>query len=391
MLKAREKSLLSFFPEKSRSHEQVGAKEMPLYFIVLLVGLILLSLGLLNLYSATGGSALFYAQLKHAMIGIIAMIFIGFFISQQYLNMAVMPFFVLNLLLLGLVLVAGDSAGGAQRWIALGPIRMQPSELTKICALLLVAKYLNDHRSSKAYAIGDLLPLIGGMFLLFSLIFMQPDLGTAGVMFLIGAFQMTFIKFDKKSLLKWGVVGFGFAAFSWFFLLRPYQKMRIFNLFNPHIDPSGLGYNAKQSLITIGSGGLFGKGYLEGTQTHLMFLPARQTDFIFSVYAEEHGFLMGVLLIFLYFALIYCALEISKKAKSFFACLTAIGIAGYFLLSFGINIAMVLGLFPIVGVPLPFFSHGGTSLIVSFIAIGLLISVNRDSRDRRIHSVYLRS
>jgi rod shape determining protein RodA len=168
---------------------------------------------------------------------------------------------------------------------------------------------------------------------------------------------------------------------AWFFVLHDYQKLRVLNLINPDMDRSGTGYNALQSFIAIGSGKFLGKGFLEGTQTQLQFLPARHTDFIFAVFAEEHGFLGATILFALFVTLVYMGLAIAKQGKDIFSTLLAIGMTGIIFVSFMINTSMVLGLFPVVGVPLPFFSYGGTALIMFCTSLGILVGIERDSLD----------
>ena len=175
-------------------------------------------------------------------------------------------------------------------------------------------------------------------------------------------------------------MGSGVAAGNLF--LHDYQKLRVLNLLNPQLDPHGSGYNSLQSLIAIGSGGLLGKGYLQGTQTQLEFLPARHTDFVFSVFAEEHGFWAGAVVFILFGSLVYIALEISRQAKDTFSGLLALGIAAIVFIQFFINVTMVLGLFPVVGMPLPFFSYGGSSLITLCAGLGLLVAIERDTIGR---------
>ena len=174
-------------------------------------------------------------------------------------------------------------------------------------------------------------------------------------------------------------VGTAVVVFAWFFLFHDYQRLRVLNLLNPNLDPTGSGYNSLQSLVAIGSGQFWGKGFLAGTQTQLQFLPARHTDFIFAVFSEEHGFLGASVLFSLFCLLIYAALIISKQARDVFSSLLAIGVAAILFISFGINTSMVLGMFPVVGVPLPFFSYGGTALIMFCVSLGILVGIERDT------------
>lgn len=350
-----------------------------------LIGLwvILTLIGLINLYSATLGQEIFFSQLRHTVIGAIFLMLVAFAIPIGFFNHKAYSIFAFVLFMLFLVIFVGDDAGGSQRWIKVAGFRWQPSEFAKISVALLVARYIYLHQNVRPYTLKNLLPLLAILGLLFFAIFIQPDLGTAGACLIIATCQIAFLRLDIKSLSIASIIGLVTVINIWIFGLRPYQKLRVLNLFNPDHDPTGSGYNALQSLITIGSGGLWGKGYLQGTQTHLKFLPARHTDFIFSVFAEEHGFLSSLLFLILIAAYIYIALEIARYAKNVFSMLAAIGVAGILFSETLINIAMVLGAFPVVGIPLPFFSYGGSSLLLIAGCTGILIAVDRESKGKR--------
>ena len=195
---------------------------------------------------------------------------------------------------------------------------------------------------------------------------------------MIGCFQLAFLRIERTSvyyLIAGGIVS---GVVGWIFLLRDYQKLRILNFLNPERDPFGSGYNIHQSLIAVGSGGWFGKGWLEGSQTQLEFLPARHTDFVMSVFAEENGFLAVVAVLFLFFALVYASLSLARRLRDSFLSFLAIGIGALFFLQISINLAMILGWFPVVGIPLPFFTKGGTSLIIYSFAMGCLVATSRE-------------
>lgn len=356
---------------------------------LLIVFGMLLTLGLFNLYSAAVGTKMTYfsSQMKHLVISLIAFSIFAWGISVRHLNTYTFLFYGINIVLLLLVLGLGHTAGGSQRWIALGGIRFQPSETAKIVTALFVAKFFYTNKQTCSYTLRDLWPLGLGTFIVFLLIFKQPDLGTGGLCLLIAFFQVLFIRINLKSIGT--VAGFSLVAavIGWNFLLHPYQKLRILNLLNPNMDPSGSGYNSLQSLVAIGSGGLFGKGFLEGTQSQLQFLPARHTDFIFSVFAEEHGFWGGVFVFVLFGSLTYIGLEIARSAKDSFNSLLAVGMTAFIFLEFLINVSMVIGLFPVVGMPLPLFSYGGSSLLTICIAIGILVSIDRDNTGVRQNKI----
>ncbi len=337
----------------------------------------LLSIGLINLYSAGVGASYFWTQLRN-LIGTLSAFFVfGWIIPIKRVNTYAYWFVALVCTLLLIVLFTGRVAGGAQRWISLGPVSFQPSEFAKLAIAVAVARFFSSNRQDSPYRIRDLIPLIGIVGSVFVLIFAQPDFGTAGICFLIAACQLMFIRIDIRSLAFVFLSAPIMAAFGWKVLLLDYQKLRILNLLNPNLDPQNSGYHAMQSLIAVGSGGVFGKGFMQGTQAHLRFLPERHTDFIFSVFAEEHGF-WGSVVVFLGFGLLtYIALDIAKHAKDTFAGLLAVGLGTLLFLEFAINIAMVMGMFPVVGIPLPFFSYGSSAMLTVCVSLGLLISINR--------------
>jgi rod shape determining protein RodA len=199
---------------------------------------------------------------------------------------------------------------------------------------------------------------------------------------LIALAQLVFIRVDFRSVIGVVVATPIVALIGWHVFLMDYQKLRVLNLLNPDHDPLNSGYNSLQSLIAIGSGGLFGKGFMQGTQTHLKFLPERHTDFIFSVFAEEHG-LWGAALVFLIFGLLtHCAIDIGRHSKDVFSSLLAVGIAAFVFLEFSINTAMVLGIFPVVGIPLPFFSYGSSMMLTMSVSLGILVNIHRNSLAR---------
>lgn len=337
----------------------------------------LLAIGLVNLYSASVGASFFWTQLRNLTVTLSAFFIFGWLIPIKMVNTYAYWFVGLICFLLIIVLFSGKVAGGAQRWITLGPISFQPSEFAKLAVAVSVARFFSANRQDSPYRLRDLVPLIGIVGAVFVLIFAQPDFGTAGICFLIGACQIAFVRVDVRSVavvvLSIPVVG----AVLWNVLLMDYQKLRVLNLLNPNLDPQNTGYHALQSLIAVGSGGLFGKGYMHGTQAHLRFLPERHTDFIFSVFAEEHGFWGSVVIFFGFGLLTYIALDIAKHAKDTFSGLLAIGLGTLLFLEFAINIAMVMGIFPVVGIPLPFFSFGSSAMLTVCVSLGLLISINR--------------
>lgn len=348
---------------------------------ILLVFAGFLAVGLANLYSAAADTHYFRAQLNYLPLGLLTFVIVAWGIPiRQVQNYAYVPF-VLAIGSLLAVLVLGHSAGGAQRWIKVGPVGFQPSEAAKLAVILYVAKYIANNKLPFAYRLSDLAPMAVGVLSVFVLIFLQPDFGTAGICLLIAGAQILFLRIElsRRNLMAIIVSCAGLLVSGWLFFLRPYQRLRILTLLDPTKDPSGSGYNSLQSLVAIGSGGQFGKGYLQGTQSQLQFLPARHTDFVFSVFAEEHGFWAGSLVFALFGVLAYIALEVAREAKDSFNSLVAVGVAAFLFVEFSINIAMVLGMFPVVGMPLPFFSYGGSAFIVNCAAVGLLVCIDRDT------------
>jgi rod shape determining protein RodA len=349
---------------------------------LLLVILATASIGFAMLYSAGNGStdpwmsrqALRFAGGFCALIAV-ALVDFRFWLRQAY------PLYGVAFLLLIYVEIAGHVGMGAQRWINIGFIQLQPSELMKISLVLALARYFHGLSYEEiGKPVNVLIPVV--MVLVpAGLVLMQPDLGTAGMLILGGA-----IIFFAAGVRIWKfavVLAAGLAAIpvAWNFL-RDYQKDRILTFLNPETDPLGAGYHILQSKIAFGSGGLFGKGFLQGSQSHLNFLPERQTDFIFTMLAEEFGLVGGLVLLGLYAILIGYGLAIGLRSRNQFGRIVAVGLAGNLFLYVFINMAMVMGLIPVVGVPLPLISYGGTAMLTVLVGFGLIMSVyiNRDLR-----------
>ena len=348
--------------------------------IILLIFCILLVCGHINLYSAAHDTSYWQTQLSHLVISFIVFGGCALFIPLVHLNSYGYLFYGLSLLLQVLVLVTGHEAGGAQRWLDLAGLRFQPSEFAKLALIVAVAKFFAFSRHSDSYRLRDLWLLIIMVSLLFLSIFVQPDLGTAGICLVIAVAQLFFVNIERRSVVIAILSAVLATVSAWQFLLRDYQKLRVLNLLNPNLDPHGSGYNSWQAIIAVGSGQVAGKGFLQGSQSQLQFLPARHTDFAFAVFAEEHGFLGAMLVIVLFSAITYVGIQIAKSARDTFSCLLAIGLTTKIFVEFAINNAMIIGIFPVVGTPLPFFSFGGSSLVASSATLGLLIAVARNSR-----------
>jgi rod shape determining protein RodA len=357
--------------------------QRPIYSICLYIFFALAMIaGSINLYSASGGDLLFNTHAKHAIVSVVIFIILVTLIRPKHLIMSTFWVYGAILLLLISVLVIGHIGGGSRRWLNLGPINGQPSELAKIAIAMVTARFFAESRINRPYKLRDIWPL-GLLLCLYSgLIFPQPDLGTASFLGLILIAQLCFVRVDFKSF---AIVISGILLtipVLWRFFLLDYQKMRILSFLDPSYEPQGKGYNVLQSLVAVGSGGFYGKGFMNGTQTHLKFLPMSHSDFIFSVFSEEYGFI-GSSLVVISFATIGCiALLIAKQSKNTFCSLLAIGLGAFIFIEFAINVAMVLRMFPVKGLPLPFFSFGGSNLITSTIAVALLIVIDRDNRGR---------
>jgi rod shape determining protein RodA len=272
--------------------------------------------------------------------------------------------------------VKGRYVMGARRWLTIGPVNFQPSELAKISVALAVANWFHSdaERRKDGYGLLALLVPIGITLVPALLILKQPDLGTALIVVSVGATQILLARVRWKTLAVLAGVGLG-AAVLVYPHLKPYQKKRVETFLNPQADRLGAGYHATQSMIAVGSGQGLGKGWGQGTQTNLSFLPEQHTDFVFSVWAEEHGFLGCLLLLGLYFALITAALDVAGSARDRFGNFLAVGVTGMLFWHVIINIGMVIGLLPVVGVTLPLMSYGGSSVVVIFTGIGLLANV----------------
>ncbi|BDG01756.1 rod shape-determining protein RodA [Anaeromyxobacter oryzae] len=285
-------------------------------------------------------------------------------------------FYAIVVVLLLLVMVKGRYVMGARRWLTFGPVNFQPSELAKLSVALAMASWFaaDSEKRKDGYGLFGIVIPLGITFLPAALILKQPDLGTALIVLAVGITQILFAKVKWKTLALLAGVGVVGAVLVYPHL-KPYQKKRVETFMNPQADALGAGYHATQSMIAVGSGQALGKGWAQGTQTYLSFLPEQHTDFIFSVWAEEHGFVGCLLLIALYFALVTSAVDIAGNARDRFGHFLAVGLTGMLFWQVFINIGMVIGVLPVVGVTLPLMSYGGSSVLVIYTAIGLLANV----------------
>lgn len=344
-------------------------------WVLLTAVLVLVGLGLVTLWSLSPGrhgSAALWRQLCWLGLGLLALITVA---SADYRNVAraAPAFYVLGVALLLAVFVVGRAVSGARRWIPLGPVTLQPAELFKLIFIVALAWVLTA-RWANPRARSTLAVTLGLLVVPFVLVVRQPDLGTALVLVPV-FFALLFGAGVRLRELGWlGLTGLAGAPLAWF-ALRDYQRERLLVYFDPFRDPLGSAYNAIQSKIAIGSGQLLGKGVVGATQSRLAFLPERHTDFIFAVFAEMWGFMGALLLVVCYAILLLRGFEIAAKAREPLGRLLALGITVLLGAQTLINLAMVMGILPVVGIPLPLMSYGGSSLVVTLMAVGLLLSV----------------
>jgi rod shape determining protein RodA len=355
--------------------------KLPWRLLFLIMGIAVI--GLLTLYSAAGGSVNPWA-LKQAVIFLVFLtIAIGMsWIKESSIKNVAFPLYAVVLVMLILVELLGFVGKGAQRWLDIGPIRLQPSEFMKPAIVLMLARFyslLPPADIKKWRAIWPAALLLGLPALL---ILVQPDMGTALMVILIGATVM-FVAGLPWWLFAGAAGGIALAAPIAYSLMHEYQRKRVLIFLNPESDPLGSGYHITQSKIAIGSGGIFGKGYLQGSQSHLDYLPEGHTDFVFSTMVEEWGFAGGLVLIFAFALVIRWGMKVSVNAKTRFAQLTAAGLTATIFFYVAINLMMVMGLAPVVGVPLPLVSYGGSAVMTVMLCIGLLMSLERQQRTGR--------
>ncbi|MBU0988207.1 MAG: rod shape-determining protein RodA [Proteobacteria bacterium] len=352
------------------------------YFDWGLLGIVFLlgTLGVVTLYSAvtsatpTPQKTLYIKQLVWYGIGFAVMI-VCFLFNYKLLDRWAHIIYGIGIILVLCVFPFGKYVGGAKRWIVLGPVSVQPSELVKIAVIICLARYYSKVASPAGLALRELFTPFILTLIPFMLIVKQPDLGTAMIVVLIAGAMTVFAKIERRSLIYIIATCTSAVPLVWFFL-KGYQKKRILTFLNPDRDPLGAGYHIIQSKIAIGSGMITGKGFLKGTQNALSFLPEQHTDFIFSVMAEEWGFLGCMILLFIFLILIIWGFNIAHRCRDPFGTILSVGITAMIFWQVFINIGMVMGLMPVVGVPLPFISYGGSSIITMMICIGLLMNVS---------------
>ncbi len=350
--------------------------DWPLFVTVATIAVI----GVTNLYSATSAttsalSELYIQQIYWLTLGAGAAVLVVAIDYRHYERLGWWAYGI-GIALLMLVFLLAPEIRGSQRWIRIGSFSLQPSEVMKLIIIVALAKYLHNDPKTDGRTLKDL--VIPGLILALpmTLILLQPDLGTALILAFIFGSIMLLTHLKLRSVITLAVVFIVSAPLTWTYLLKTYQQRRLTAFLNPEEDLLGSGWHAHQSIVAIGSGGIFGKGFMQGTQNQHRFLPDQHTDFPFPVWAEEQGFLGVALLFFLYVFLILWGLKIASQAKDRFGAVVAVGVSAFFFWHTIINLAMVSGLAPVVGVTLPLFSYGGSSVLTSMVGIGLLMNVS---------------
>ena len=371
-----ETNLDQHFDPNHSSHYEEEFKWLK--WVPLILELVILTIGMINLSSATSvedkSLGLWKNQLVSIGLGAVVTLVI-MFPHYSILSRLAYLIYAGNMGLLMAVLAVGRSSLGAKRWISLGGFSLQPSELMKLSMVIFLAKFFENRNTTGGMKLKDLvLPTI---FVIIPVAFIaaQPDLGTAMIIMLVYGSILLFLRIHPRTLLMLTIAAAISLPVVYNYGLKPYQRQRIVTFIDPMSDPKGAGYNSIQSMIAVGSGELWGKGFKKGTQAHLNFLPEHHTDFIFSVFSEEWGFIgCGVLLLF-YALFIMSGLSVAYQSNDKFASILAFGITCIFFWHTFVNMGMVMGMLPIVGVPLPFLSYGGSALLTAMCGVAILVNI----------------
>jgi len=341
--------------------------------------LVIVGLGLVNLYSAgfnrtpEGATPLYLKQIYWFLVGLVVLV-LTLVYDYRHLERLAYPLYLLSLFLLVGVILFGKTVSGSKRWLVLGPLSFQPTELLKISLILVLARLANRRLDQSFMGLRDLIWPLALIMIPAVLIARQPDLGSAILVVLVGGSMILLIGVKGRILAYGGLALLVALPSSWPFL-RDYQRQRLLAFLDPERDPLGAGYHIIQSKIAVGSGQFWGKGFLQGTQSQLRFLPEQHTDFVFSVFAEEWGFAGSVAVVFLYLLLTLWGLAVARQVKERFGQMVALGVTALLFWQVFVNLCMVTGLLPVVGIPLPLFSYGGSSLITTMLALGLLLNL----------------
>lgn len=359
--------------------ERTLFKKLDINLIIVILALNVI--GLINLYSATHGptstdvASLFISQIMWLIVGWTVFLVITL-LDYSIVSRIALVIYILNLGAIIYVTFFGKVALGAQRWIDLGFFRYQPSETMKLALIMLMAKILSTRNTlGSGMGFKEMFTPLIALGIPFVFVVEQPDLGTAMMLAAIGGSMVIFAKVKRIIMASAIVLGIIALPIAWKFVLHDYQKNRILTFLSPTSDPRGTGYNSIQSKIAVGSGRFFGKGFMKGTQSQLEFLPERHTDFIYSVLSEEHGFVGSIAVIGLFCFLFITGIRIATNARDKFGALLTVGVLCYVFWHMFVNIGMVIGLLPIVGVPLPLLSYGGSSMLTTMAGLGIVSSV----------------
>ena len=349
-------------------------------FILLACILFLGFISLATMYSTDGGKMLFHTKshlLKFAIFTAL-MLVISFLNIKFWFSIGYLTYFIIVLMLIWTINF-GVTASGSQRWINLYIINIQPSEMMKICIILCLAKYFHRKRLENVNSFYSIIISLIVIFLPMSLVIIQPDLGTSLLISISGIVVLWFAGLNHKYFFYSFLISILSLPLIISFL-KPYQKLRVLTFLNPDRDPLGAGYQIIQSKIAVGSGGIFGKGFLKGTQSYLEFLPEKHTDFIFTLFSEEFGFFGSIILLLIYAVIIYRIIKIGSISRSYFAKLFCYSFGTSIFVYIVINMSMVLGMLPIVGSPLPIMSYGGSSMLATMIGLGIVMSAKIHSQ-----------
>ncbi|MBV2169399.1 MAG: rod shape-determining protein RodA [Bdellovibrio sp.] len=359
--------------------ERTLFKKLDINLIIVILALNVI--GLINLYSATHGptstdvASLFISQIMWLIVGWTVFLVVTL-LDYSIVSRIALAIYILNLGAIIYVTFFGKVALGAQRWIDLGFFRYQPSETMKLALIMLMAKILSTRNTlGSGMGFKEMFTPLIVLGVPFVFVVEQPDLGTAMMLAAIGGSMVIFAKVKRIIIASAIVLGIIALPVAWKFVLHDYQKNRILTFLSPTSDPRGTGYNSIQSKIAVGSGRFFGKGFMKGTQSQLEFLPERHTDFIYSVLSEEHGFVGSIAVIGLFCFLFITGIRIATNARDKFGALLTVGVLCYVFWHMFVNIGMVIGLLPIVGVPLPLLSYGGSSMLTTMAGLGIISSV----------------
>ena len=366
----------SSYSDQYTFFQKLRSFDFILIFCILCLGII----SNLSMYSTDGGQFLYHSKSHFVrFVTFFSMMIILSFINLRFWHSTAYLFYTITLAFLIWASIYGITASGSQRWINLYFINLQPSELMKIAIIVCFARYFHREQMTNINSFKNIIISIVILILPILLVISQPDLGTSILIAMSGIIVMWLAGFNVKYFVYSGltlVVSLPFVIS----ILKPYQKLRVLSFFNPDRDPLGAGYQIIQSKIAVGSGGLTGKGYLKGTQSYLEFLPEKHTDFIFTLFSEEHGFVGSVILLILYAVLIFRILNIGSKSRSYFGKLFCYGFGSAIFVYVAVNMSMVLGLLPIVGSPLPIMSYGGSSMLATMIGLSIVMSTKIHSK-----------